>query len=559
MDQNSDEQKQRHQDLKTASTWIVDAREWAKLAKHLHTATEALPNDEPPHPNKLSVAQACIATAFQLTYNALLVAEAKWPRQDDSLETSNNRLKGDTQNELQTFIAHAGCSDTNRLLKDLDYYLHDYMAPTRQYYEDGSEQNAIHEFQIASLSGLLEQLIVIAERNLTDPTNTALSVKLNSEEAVAKVLKKIEEIVRSSQDGDYIYRGESQYYDKISSTLYRHYERYIQSEHFKIEIAQDEMFKEAEGFVQKTSDSDLLTQLQHFGGKTNLIDFSTDYLVALFFACDGLHDEDGRIFLLKQTAQSKDKYGITTPRSPLNRVISQKSVFARPPDGFIVPDHEICIPAYLKAPVLNYLRKYHGVSTNTIYNDLHGFIKHQDLHKNAHLALSQGMKSHHDRNWKKAIRHYNEALQSNPQYPWPYYNRGLVYQSQHDYSRAIEDYNKAIEFKPDFREAYFNRGLAYYDNGQHEFALQDFNRAIQLDPRLYKYYCYRGLAHLALQDWDATRSDLTTANNLGIDIVAASHERYPTISHLEEKIGAAVPEDIANMLGYTQSPGETSN
>ena len=293
MDQNSDEQKQRHQDLKTASTWIVDAREWAKLAKHLHTATEALPNDEPPHPNKLSVAQACIATAFQLTYNALLVAEAKWPRQDDSLETSNNRLKGDTQNELQTFIAHAGCSDTNRLLKDLDYYLHDYMAPTRQYYEDGSEQNAIHEFQIASLSGLLEQLIVIAERNLTDPTNTALSVKLNSEEAVAKVLKKIEEIVRSSQDGDYIYRGESQYYDKISSTLYRHYVRHIPPEHFDTKIAQDEMFKEAEGFVQKTSDSDLLTQLQHFGGKTNLIDFSTDYLVALFFACDGLHDEDG--------------------------------------------------------------------------------------------------------------------------------------------------------------------------------------------------------------------------------------------------------------------------
>ncbi|MCE2403085.1 FRG domain-containing protein [Candidatus Poribacteria bacterium] len=41
----------------------------------------------------------------------------------------------------------------------------------------------------------------------------------------------------------------------------------------------------------------MLTQLRHYGGKTNLIDFATDYLRTLFFACDGSHDKDGRIIM----------------------------------------------------------------------------------------------------------------------------------------------------------------------------------------------------------------------------------------------------------------------
>ena len=34
-------------------------------------------------------------------------------------------------------------------------------------------------------------------------------------------------------------------------------------------------------------ESEVLAQIQHNGGDTNLIVFTTNYLVALFFACDG--------------------------------------------------------------------------------------------------------------------------------------------------------------------------------------------------------------------------------------------------------------------------------
>ena len=40
-----------------------------------------------------------------------------------------------------------------------------------------------------------------------------------------KVLEKINEIVKKSADGDYIYRGEAKYHCKVSSNLYREYEK----------------------------------------------------------------------------------------------------------------------------------------------------------------------------------------------------------------------------------------------------------------------------------------------------------------------------------------------
>ena len=56
---------------------------------------------------------------------------------------------------------------------------------------------------------------------------------------------------------------------------------------------------------------------------------------------------------------------IKTTRNPRHRVIAQKSVFVRPPNGFIEPhkDNIVTIPPNLKQGILQYLRKYHGIST----------------------------------------------------------------------------------------------------------------------------------------------------------------------------------------------------
>ncbi len=207
------------------------------------------------------------------------------------------------------------------------------------------------------------------------------------------VFEKIQEIAAESTSGDYIYRGEPEHYQedpycgKVSSNLWRQFKKEMGEEPFDIKAIQDQMLEAARSYTYEMDDMEILTELQHYGGQTNLIDFTTDYHIALFFACDGAGDKDGRAVLLPKTEDIEDP--INPPRNPRNRVIAQKSTFVRPHEGFLEPEQftTIDIPQYLKQPMLNHLRKYHGISTETVYNDLHEFIRNQDVHQNAYLEL----------------------------------------------------------------------------------------------------------------------------------------------------------------------------
>jgi hypothetical protein len=221
----------------------------------------------------------------------------------------------------------------------------------------------------------------------------------NESSTVDKILRKVEE---KADTGEYLYRGEPKhyqekpYYGKVSSNLYRVFledeEFDVETEHFDIEAVQAEMLEAAKLFARRTSiELERLAEIQHYGGKTNLIDFTTDYLIALFMVCDRQESlcEDGRIIL--QEKELINPY-IAEPYEPINRVIAQKSVFVRHPDGFILPseDDVINIPADLKKPMRKHLEKYHGVSAETVYNDLHGFIKNQDIHLEAYVDFCMG-------------------------------------------------------------------------------------------------------------------------------------------------------------------------
>ena len=105
-----------------------------------------------------------------------------------------------------------------------------------------------------------------------------------------EVLEIIGRLARKSAGGDYIYRGEPECYEKVSSSLYRSlYRRYreIIDEDFDIEDGQIWILDEVRNYTTYTRETDeleILAQLQHYGGETNLIDFTTDYLIALFLS-----------------------------------------------------------------------------------------------------------------------------------------------------------------------------------------------------------------------------------------------------------------------------------
>ena len=207
---------------------------------------------------------------------------------------------------------------------------------------------------------------------------------------LSRILEIIRNVAEATAGGDYIYRGEPQHYEKVSSSLWRACRQELGTEAFDIEIIQERMLAVAKDYTHEEDNFEILTEIQHYGGHTNLIDFTTDTDIALFFACDGSHDKDGRLILLETVENIQNR--IRPPRHPQNRVITQKSVFFQPPKGFVEPNqYEIInIPKSLKGQILDYLQKQHGISRPVVYNDLHGFIRNQHIHQGTYMDAYKG-------------------------------------------------------------------------------------------------------------------------------------------------------------------------
>ena len=403
------------------------------------------------------------------------------------------------------------------------------------------------------------------------------------EDIQRRIREKISEIEEKSANSDCIYRGEPKDYGKVSSNLWREYG--LEVEGFDMKVIEKEMLDDAKKHIgdlpqdsrvglaaslnvirediDETTDFEILTEIQHYSGKTNLIDFTADYFIALFFACDGYHDTCGRV-ILQKTEEIRNI--IKHPRNPRHRVIAQKSVFVRPPKGFIEPNEDdiVIIPANLKKLMLNHLQKYHSISTVTIYNDLFGFIKHQAIHGGAYTQFYRGLVYQNDgdkattseekQKWyEEAAKHYTQAIQLDPNQVSAYNNRGLVYQHKGDYKEAIKDFDRAINLDPNDAIAYYNRGLVYQHKGDYEKAIADYTQAIQLTPDLAQAYSNRGEVLLHLRDWEKAEADLITAKEMGMDIIASFRNDYKSVEDFKDRNGFELPEAIAEMLTPTQS------
>lgn len=368
--------------------------------------------------------------------------------------------------------------------------------------------------------------------------------KSDSESREAAINSIINEIREKSTGGDYIYRGEREKYEKISSALYRAYAEIIDPEEFYsggfdliraqkgvLEVAKDhigespvgpledfidvaklnrervgytedsmgrvfnDLFIETVGeTIAETSDREILTELQHYGGTTNLIDFTTDYRIALYFACSGDYEETGRIVLLEKDEEIEKM--LVRPRNPRHRVIAQKSVFLQPPRGYVsVSEVKIVdIPADLKQPMLEHLQRFYGISPESIYNDIHGFIRYRNIHESAYLQAYVGF-----------LVHDRADTAESPEE-----------EKRVEYEEAIKYYTEAIRLNPYFGIAYSNRGQA----------------------------------RLHLRQWEDAENDLAVARDMDVDIVASFRKDYRNgVPEFEEKTGIRLPPYIAGMLG----------
>ena len=402
-----------------------------------------------------------------------------------------------------------------------------------------------------------------------------------------EILAKTNELAQKSVGGSFIYRGEHKCHPEVSSGLYRQYKG-LAVEDLQIDFIQQDILRDAKRFTSETEDLEILDQLQHYGYQTNLIDFTTDYLIALYFACDGKFDQDGRVILLR-----RESVKTRVPKGPASRVVAQKSIFVEPPSGLVTPDDVVTIPASMKQPILGYLKENHGIATESLYNDLHGFIRQRQIHQSYYAEFCIALHYHQMNDFSSAIEHYTKSIKLAPMVfinfvnrgqayselgecdlaifdldraialnasePAAYYNRGNVYARKDEVERAVADYGKAIELNPNYANAYLNRahcnallsnvteaiedysrvidigplavnaycsrGATYSEQGELELAIRDFSAAIQLDPNCAKAYANRGNVNIIEGRFELAVRDCSAAIQLEPDEPISHYNR----------------------------------
>lgn len=319
------------------------------------------------------------------------------------------------------------------------------------------------------------------------------------------------EILRksSARGGTCLYRGESECYAIVSSGLYRACAE-SENETFDIHQVEQEIVERARDYTTLVDEDDILAEIQHFGGATNLLDFTSDYLVALFFASAESESINGRVVL-----HWPDQARVIKPKQTNNRVVSQKSVMVLPARGFIVPDareETVVIPGDLKVSMLMFLERFHGISERSVYNDIHGYIRHQKPSRTRYASKFRESLGALRKRDSPDLRHYLAAkLERVARVTVRYYchQKGMEYSDGTGSVFVLSSLDELgsmtrhrLEFQPDevvelltqcienddgsieLEDAYCWRGGALLFQGATDLAAADFDRALELDSGL---------------------------------------------------------------------------
>ena len=394
-------------------------------------------------------------------------------------------------------------------------------------------------------------------------------------------------------DGQYLFRGVSTESYKIEASAYRRLSETDRNNPSKLLKINKDLIEKARSLghdqrdAQQLSDLELLAELQHFGAATCLIDFTRSALVALWFACQqGSQTEvNGKVYAVRHddmvrlktvnpdlitkdidyflTPDENDRYLLYQwqPKLQNNRIIAQQSVFVFS-GAQIEAEAECVIDKNSKQDILTSLDKISGITEANIYPDFDGFARlhaHDEpyIEPDPQDYLQRGIEAHQNDNPHDAIAYYTEVIRLDPTdtsiVSIAYYSRGLAYTEKGEIDSAIENYNESIQLNPDFADAYNYRGIAYRNKGEIDRAIEDHDQAIQIKSDNVLFYNDRSMALLQAQKWEKAKSDLTIAQNMGVDIITSFHNVYASVADFEQKHNVKLPEDIAALLTPLQA------
>ena len=361
-------------------------------------------------------------------------------------------------------------------------------------------------------------------------------------DCLEQIWELIGEILRKSsrRDEPLVYRGEPECYAIASSGLYRNCPG-CEEETFDIEEVQQEMIENARQYTTLEDAEEILAEVQHFGGLTNLLDFTDDYLIALFFASVDGEGKDGRVILHWPNGESTIR-----PKPTNNRVVFQKSVFVRPRKGFIVPhpdEETVIVPAALKEGIQAFLERFHGISERTVYNDIHGYIRNEKPGRSRYAAefretldepgrhpsfdLERDLPAEMDTMRLLCVRHY--CHQKEMDYTDGSRSEFLIVFAKGDSEttmphRLLLYPEEVIELSTHFiatesqcvqlHEAHCWRGHALLFKGLYDEAFNDFRIALELDDQYSEAYHGRANVYRQQEEFDLAAQDLQVALEL---------------------------------------------
>ena len=332
------------------------------------------------------------------------------------------------------------------------------------------------------------------------------------------VLCLVVRITSASSEGQYVFRGESRRYPTVASGLYREHQDAVAA---GIPFAAFEQVERREahsymgGLRPAGDEMEMLSAIQHYGGRTNFVDFTADLNIALFFGCDGNYSEDGRVILLEKRAGEYLQF--YEPEGPDDRAPAQRSIFVIPESGTVEGYEEIAIPSALKLPLLRHLRQYHGIDHKSVYSGPQGYIKYRQRHWNVLRHEAQGINHHNDTEYTDAIKCFNEAITENPLRAEAYRCRGVSHHCNGEHDLAISDLNYALEMVPYMYPCRVELGDVYVAKREYGKAIACYDEALSLVmpvPDTADCYNRRGNARRYDGDYDGAVSDYTEAMGL---------------------------------------------
>lgn len=392
--------------------------------------------------------------------------------------------------------------------------------------------------------------------------------------SVSEYLSKINELIKLNPNAQLIYRGQDRFFEPFKNGNDSNIRRFIKSgatrrlqEYLRNEDISNENllyytiflinYSKKKRYHIGLKNLELISELQHFGAATILIDFTKSALIALYFACAFQQENDGCVFVMNKsntklfkeadledfdndTKQEQNKLTIyfsdVEPRmlyfwepSSLNmRIPAQHSIFV-----FGWPEIStmnvfvsiIKINNKSKKDILKELKSTYDIDDITLFNDLPGFAyaNRSDSRIDEEYYKSEQVKEllvniydNEKQSYNNEIRQLenNNDIDSNKKLSELYYKKGWIAYNGDNLIEAERLFKVSIEKDNSNYNAFYYLGNIYREQEKFQIAIDNYNKALELNEKLEEALVNRGVAHFKLEDILSAINDYNEAIKL---------------------------------------------